>query len=114
MRGFARSPRTSSGCTIRHSFVVMAPASSLAHGGSYANETHLSALQGSPRPHSRIPGSHEDARWPRGAQCQASQGSQAPVVGLSRDTRRSLLVMLGRLRRPADFESVLATPVKAR
>jgi len=91
----------------------MAPASSLAHGGSYSDETHLSALQGSPRPHAWISRPHENARRPRSAQCPASQGSQAPVVGLTR--RAPLpLPMVGRLRRPVDFESVLATPAKAR
>ena len=84
----AGARRADPSCTIRHHFlVVMAPASSLAHGGPYSDETHLSALQGSPRPHARFSRPHENARRPRRAQRQASQGPQAPVVGLSRDAR---------------------------
>jgi ribonuclease P protein component len=94
--------------------VVTAPASSLARDGSHSDETHLSALQGSPRPHAWISRAHEDAWRPRRAQRQARQGPQAPVVGLSAATLDVATVMLGRLPRPADFESVLAAPAKAR
>ena len=94
------------------SLVEARPHSTLAHDDSHSDETHLPALQGSPRPHARIPRSHEDSRRPSCHQCQARQGSQAVVFGLSRSVVDTL--MLGRLLRSADFESVLATPIKAR
>ena len=92
----------------------MAPASSPAPDGPHSDETHLPALQGSPRPHARFSRPHEDPRRPRRAQRPTRQGPQAPVVGLSRAHAPLPRSMLGRLLRPADFESVLATPAKAR
>jgi ribonuclease P protein component len=84
-----------------------------AHDGPDNHETHLPALESSPRQDAWISGSHEDARRPCRPQRQAGQGPQAPVVGLTPSAPLGSR-MLDRLSRPADFEAVLAAPVKAR
>ncbi len=95
----ARAKRERSASVKRKARVVSVAGQSTACGTPAYNpritrdwdryETHLPSLQSSPRPYPRLPGSHEDTRWPRCHQCAPCQGSQAPG-GLTLPTHRAL------------------------
>lgn len=73
-----------------------------------SHETHLSSIEGSPRPHAWISGAHEDTRRTCGDQRTPCQGAQA-AVGLSAAQGR-----YGRIIKAAEFERVLAERARGR
>lgn len=79
------------------------------------HETHLPTFEDPPRANPWLSCADEDARRSRGAQRAPRQRPQTPFIGLEpARSRGAAACMHGRPLRSADFDSVLATPAKAR